>query len=199
MENQDLAAILENNFLAIIRTSTIFFVAGIALFNFTDIGKNFSIISLGTAFLLVTAIVVDYFIERYRIGKLGFRPRALVDIVAFLLIGVLFLIAWIIYSAWNTTPSTLNILAQEIEKEIQVANKDLLESIKKIDEKIFNVNQQLYPQLVAQQTAAQKEAVGQQMPEMDGNILGKNLAKAALQQQQQGMVYDAALAGAIAN
>ena len=199
MENQDLAAILENNFLAIIRTSTIFFVAGIALFNFTDIGKNFSIISLGTAFLLVTAIVVDYFIERYRIGKLGFRPRALVDIVAFLLIGVLFLIAWIIYSAWNTTPSTLNILAQEIEKEIQVANKDLLESIKKIDEKIFNVNQQLYPQLVAQQTAAQKEAVGQQMPEMAGNILGKNLAKAALQQQQQGMVYDAALAGAIAN
>ena len=199
MENQDLAAILENNFLAIIRTSTIFFVAGIALFNFTDIGKNFSIISLGTAFLLVMAILVDYFLERYRIGKLGFRPRALVDIVAFLLIGVLFLIAWIIYSVWNTTPSTLNILAQEIEKEIQVANKDLLESIKKIDEKIFNVNQQLYPQLVAQQTAAQKEAVGQQMPEMAGNILGKNLAKAALQQQQQGMVYDAALAGAIAN
>jgi hypothetical protein len=130
MNNLDLAALLESNFLSIIRSSTIFFVAGIALFNFTDKGKIFSIISLVIAFLLITAIVVDYFIERQRIGELGFRPRVIIDIVAYILIALAFLLIWIIYTVWQSQPSSIEFLAKDLEKEIRFANKELIANLK---------------------------------------------------------------------
>lgn len=122
MDNLDLAAILENNFLAYIRTSSLFFIAGLALFNFTNLGKNFSLISLTIGLILLISVVTDYFVERHRISKLGFHPRTVVDIMAFVLIAVIFLFMWVIYSAWRTTPTSISDLSKNIERELERGN-----------------------------------------------------------------------------
>ena len=122
MNNVDLAALLENNFLAYIRTSSLFFVAGLALFNFTNLGKNFSLISLTIGLLLIISVVVDYFFERSRIAKLGFYPRTIVDILAYILIAVIFLFMWVIYSAWNTTPTSIAELFKNFDYRNSTSN-----------------------------------------------------------------------------
>jgi hypothetical protein len=143
MDNADLAALLENNFLAYIRSSSFFFVAGIALFNFTDLGKNFSIIALIIGLLLLFSVVTDYFIERYRIAQLGFYPRPVVDIMAFAIIGVVCLIAWVIYTVWGTEQTSLGSLAKEVESEVEQANQQLIRNVKVIEDKIVSTNKDL--------------------------------------------------------
>ena len=66
---------LEDNFLAAIITSSIFFLAGISLTRFTDMGPVFSVVSLIAAFLLFTAIVTDYFSRRNRLDDDQQKPR----------------------------------------------------------------------------------------------------------------------------
>lgn len=139
----DLAAELENNFLAFIRTSSVFFVGAIALFNFTSSGKSFSLISIIIAIILLTAVTVDYFVERSKIAALGFFPRTIIDILAFALIGVLLLLWWIFYSIWTTPETSLGDLAREVEKEVQSANTELIKNVKDVEEKIIITNKNL--------------------------------------------------------
>ena len=143
MDNADLAALLENNFLSIVRTVSLFFVAGIALFNFTNLGKNFSIISLIIALVLLFTIVVDYFIERHRISQLGFYPRSVIDIMAFALIGLICLLIWIIYTVWHTSQVSLTELAREVETEIDLTNQRLVDNVKELENKIVDTNRDL--------------------------------------------------------
>ena len=197
MQQGDLAALLENNFLAIIRTSSLFFVAGIALFNFTDLGKNFSILSLLAAFLILVSILVDYFIERNRIAKLGFYPRALIDILAFILIGLLMMILWIVFQVWKTEPTSIGDIAREVEHEIQKANKELIETVKELNEKILLTNQTLISSI---QPVSVKTAIAHpaDLAKSESSKLSKNVAKSALEQQTK-TVYDSALAAIVSN
>ena len=143
MSNLDYGALLENNFLSELRTVSLFFVAGIALFNFTSSGKNFSIISLTLAIILLIAVDTDYFIERHRIKKLGFTPRILIDIIAFAIVAVILLLIWMLYSVWDTPQRSLSALAKEVEKEVEGANLELVKNIKEIEEKIVITNKKL--------------------------------------------------------
>ena len=143
MNEEDLAALLENNFLASVRTVTVLFVASIALFSFTSLGKTFSIISLSIALVLLFALVADYFIERNRIAQQGFFPRAIVDIIAFALVGVVLLLLWILYEVYNTEQTSLSDLAKEVEKEVERANTQLVETVKNIENAIISTNKDL--------------------------------------------------------
>ena len=122
----DLAAILESNVLTYIRVLGIFLIGSVALFNFSSWGKSFSLIALIIALLLSIALVVDYFVERYRIARLGFFPRKIVDILMFIMIGVIVLIVWIIFSVYHTEPISLTSLAREIEDKIEEVNRSNL-------------------------------------------------------------------------
>lgn len=133
MSNSDLGALLELDTLTFIRTMGIFLVLGIALYNFTDCGKIFSLISLSIALVLTITVTVNYFLERSKLPKLGFYPRVLVDIIMFVMIFVIFFIAWIIYVVLISDSVSLNQIVKEIEDKM-VTN---LQSIDKHIE-IFN-------------------------------------------------------------
>ena len=101
METQT-AKELEQNFLSAIITSSIFLVAGISLIRFTDMGPIFSVVSLLAAFFLFLAIVTDFFVKRKEVnGQDGQSTRTLIDILAYILIPVLLMIAWMIIVVWK--------------------------------------------------------------------------------------------------
>lgn len=128
--SQDLSAILEADTLTYIRTAGIFLVFCVALFNFTDTGKAFSIISLLISLVLFVSITVYYFHERNRIFPLGFKPKPLMDVLMFTMIAVIILILWILYTVWNTQPTSLSQIAKEIEEKIDESNKAQIDSLK---------------------------------------------------------------------
>lgn len=63
----DLGLLLDDLILGYMRVAGIFFVAGIALFNFTTWGKSFSLLSFFIAFLLIIASLIEFFMEKNRI------------------------------------------------------------------------------------------------------------------------------------
>ena len=65
-------------------------------------GPIFAIASLIAALLLFVALIVDYFVRRSRVNSNGERPRLLIDILVYILIPVLVLIAWMIVVVWRT-------------------------------------------------------------------------------------------------
>ena len=152
MSNSDLGALLELDTLTFIRTMGIFLVLGIALYNFTDCGKIFSLISLSIALVLTITVTVNYFLERSKLPKLGFYPRVLVDIIMFVMIFVIFFIAWIIYVVAHSQPISFTEIAKEIEdkmvtnlqsidKHIEILdNIKLRKSINKINQERNKVN-----------------------------------------------------------
>jgi hypothetical protein len=93
---------IEDNFLSAIITSSIFFLAGISLTKFTDLGPVFSVVSLLAAFLLFVAIVTDYFSRRNALDSDQQKPRVLIDVLAYILIPVLVLIVWMIVVVWRS-------------------------------------------------------------------------------------------------
>lgn len=139
----DLGLLLDDLLMDYIRVAGIFFVGGIALFNFTNFGKHFAIISFLIALVLCIAAVVDYYFERDRISKLGFSPRKVIDVLAFVTIGIVLLIVWVIYQVWQTEPSSLSTLIKEIEEEVDVTNERLISTIRELDEKIIETNKEL--------------------------------------------------------
>lgn len=179
---------LEVLFLTNIRSVTVLFVAGLALFNFTNLGKTFSIISLLGAFILLFTILADYFIQRKRISDLGFYPRAVIDIIAFVMVGVILLILWIIYTVWNQEPTSIGDLAKEVESEIQKANRELIESIKDVNEKILLTNQALISNIQGKHVDAPTFKSKLVDDQLSSGIVG------AVDEQQQNTVNLAALA-----
>jgi hypothetical protein len=124
------AEILENNALSYLRIIGIFLVVGIGVFNFTDSGKSFSLISLIISLILSIVVTVDYFKERQRISALGITPRKVVDILMFTMIGVILFICWIIYEVWRTEQTSLSKLVKEIEQKIDETNATNLAILK---------------------------------------------------------------------
>ena len=139
----DLGLLLDDLLLVYLRVAGIFFVGGIALFNFTKMGKYFSIISLLISLILIIAAVINYFIEKNRIAKLGFSPRKLIDILAYVMIGIAILNIWVIWEVFHTEQTSLGDIAREIEQEVDAANAELISNIRELDEKIIAGNQEL--------------------------------------------------------
>lgn len=134
----DLGLLLDELLLGYLRVAGIFFVGGIALFNFTKMGKQFSIISLTIALILVIAAVIEYFIEKNRIEKLGFSPRKLIDILAYVMIGIALLIIWVIYEVWYSEQTSLSDIAKEIEHEVDITNEELIKSIQEGNQELID-------------------------------------------------------------
>ena len=139
----DLGLLLDDLLMDYVRVAGIFFVAGIALFNFTNMGKMFSIFSLLIAFVLVVAAVIDYYVERNRIAKLGYSPRKLIDVLAVVMIGIAFLIIWVMFQVLHTEQTSLSIIVKEIEHEVDVTNEKLIANIRELDERIIATNREL--------------------------------------------------------
>lgn len=188
MDDVDIAILLENNVLQELRTIFVIFVLSVAVFNFTNLGKTFSIICLLGAFILLFTVIADYFIERRRISEFGFFPRPVVDIIAFVMIGVLLLILWILITVWNQEPTSIGDLAKEVETEIQKANRELIESIKDVNEKILLTNQALISNIQGKHVDAPTFKSKLVDDKLSSGIVG------AVDEQQQNTVNLAALA-----
>ncbi len=102
------------------RTVTIFFIAGIALYHFTSLGKPYTLVSFFLSLILMITMIVDYINRRKELRDKGLNPRLALDImVAVAVIGT-GLIAWIIYEVMrepyqNTPEQTKTIQYLEAE------------------------------------------------------------------------------------
>lgn len=131
-ENEDLALILEGDTLELIRIQGIFLVLSIALFSFSDKGKAFSIISLLISLTINILLIVNYYVTRHRIAKLGFTTRTFIEVIAVIMVFVALFTLWILYEVWKSTPpKSLTKIAEEIEDKIEAANK---ENVRRIEE-----------------------------------------------------------------
>ena len=75
------------------RTVTIFFIAGIALYHFTDFGKPYAIIAFSLSFILVITMIVDYILRRKELTAKGIEIKFTLDvIVAVMMIGLALII-----------------------------------------------------------------------------------------------------------
>lgn len=115
----DLWALLEADTLTYIRTAGIFLVFCVALFNFTDMGKAFSMVSLLISFILFTTVIVYYFNEKKKLADRGISSRPVIDIMMYSMVAVVLLILWILWVVWETTPISIGQIAKEIEDKIE--------------------------------------------------------------------------------
>lgn len=116
---EEVGSILESNFLNWVGAIGIFLIVGVALFNFTQKGKTFSILTYLIALFLIVVLLVDYYTERNKQIKKGNDVRVALDLLSFGIIATGLLVAWIIYEAWNTSSETgfrfpLSFIAGEI-------------------------------------------------------------------------------------
>ena len=79
------------------RTVTIFFIAGIALYHFTIDGKPYAIIAFLLTIVMVTTLIVDYILRRNELTSKGHEVRLPVDILVVTMIIGLVLILWVTY------------------------------------------------------------------------------------------------------
>lgn len=131
-ENEDLALLLEADTLELIRVQGIFLVLSIAIFAFTTRGKIFSIISLLISFAINITMVINYYMERNRIAKLGFYPKRITDIIAFIMFIVAIFTLWILYEVIQTEPVSLATIAKDIENKMIENNKIHTENLKEL-------------------------------------------------------------------
>ena len=80
------------------RTVTIFFIAGIALYHFTNFGKVYSIVAFSLSFVLVVTMIVDYILRRNEFTSKGNEVRLPLDImISVMMIGA----ALILFVLWE--------------------------------------------------------------------------------------------------
>jgi hypothetical protein len=85
----------EDLLLSWIRTVTIFFIAGIALYHFTKFGKPYAIIAFLLSLVLIVTMVVDYIMRRNELTSKGYTVRLPLDIMVSVMIVTIALILWI--------------------------------------------------------------------------------------------------------
>lgn len=96
-DNNDETERFEDLLLDWMRTVTIFFIAGIALYHFTKFGKPYAIVAFSLSFILVITMIVDYILRRNELTAKGNVVRLPLDImVAVMMVGA-GLILWIIW------------------------------------------------------------------------------------------------------
>lgn len=77
------------------RTATIFFIAGIALYHFTNFGKSYTIIAFMLTLILMMTVVVDYILRRNELTSNGHSVRLSLDVLISTMIVGIALIVWI--------------------------------------------------------------------------------------------------------
>ena len=80
-----------------VRTVTIFFIAGIALYHFTSFGKQYAIIAFVLSLILIVTMIVDYILRRNEHTSKGFTVRLPLDIIVAAMIigaGLIIAITW---------------------------------------------------------------------------------------------------------
>lgn len=91
-----------------VRTVTIFFIAGIALYHFTSFGKSYTIISFLLSIVLMVTMIVDYILRRNELTSQGISVRLPLDIiVGVMMVGtaLILMITWeVIIEPYNTSP-----------------------------------------------------------------------------------------------
>ena len=80
------------------RTVAIFFIVGIALYNFTPQGKYFAIMAFIISIIMIATMLVDYFQRRYILMKHGHSVRLALDILA---MGMLLALALVIMMTYH--------------------------------------------------------------------------------------------------
>ena len=100
------------------RTVTIFFIAGIALYHFTIDGKPYAIVAFFLTIVMVTTLIVDYILRRNEITSKGHDVRLSLDILVVTMIIGLALILWVTYDIM-TLPYKYNPLQQAQAIEIE--------------------------------------------------------------------------------
>ncbi len=107
MSDNDETEKFENLLLDWVRTVTIFFIAGLALYHFTIDGKPYAIIAFLITIIMVTTLIVDYLIRRNELTSKGHKVRLPLDILVVTMILGLVLILWVtfdvIYLPYNYT------------------------------------------------------------------------------------------------
>lgn len=125
--------VIEEILLEYIRVAGIFFVGGIALFNFTNLGKEFSIISLLIALVLIISSLVEFYYQKH---ENGIHTKTVTDVLAYVMVVIALLIVWVIYTVWHSEQTTLQSIAKEIEREVDITNAQLMKNIQQLDEKV---------------------------------------------------------------
>jgi uncharacterized membrane protein YidH (DUF202 family) len=98
------------------RTVTIFFIAGIALYHFTIDGKPYAVIAFLITILMVTTLIVDYILRRNEITSKGHEVRLPVDILVISMVLGLVLILWVTFDVIRL-PYNISPIAQAMELE----------------------------------------------------------------------------------
>ena len=110
MPDNDEIEKFENLLLDWVRTVTIFFIAGIALYHFTIDGKPYAIIAFLITIIMVTTLIVDYLIRRNELTSKGHEIRLPLDILVITMILGLVLILYVtfdvIFLPYNNTNGT---------------------------------------------------------------------------------------------
>lgn len=136
----DLAAILEADTLTYIRVMGIFLVVSIALFSFLEHGKTFSLIALIISLILGITITAYYFIERHRISTMGYYTKVPIDVLMYVMIGVILLNIWLLIEVWNAEPVSLVQIAEEIEQDIKRSDlHDVLNKMQQQNESLIKL------------------------------------------------------------
>ena len=79
------------------RTVTIFFIAGLALYHFTIDGKRYAIIAFTLTIFMVATMIIDYFLRRRELTNRDIPIKASLDIMVSIMIIGLALVAWVTY------------------------------------------------------------------------------------------------------
>ena len=79
------------------RTTTIFFIAGIALYHFTSLGKPYSIIAFCLSLVLMITMIIDSISRRNDLAKNGIKPRLALDIIIAVMVLAVLLVIWVTY------------------------------------------------------------------------------------------------------
>lgn len=87
----------ENLMLNWSRTATIFLLSGIALYHFTSLGKQYSIIAFLLTIILIGTMVIDYVARRNELTSKGIDIRISLDIIVAVMIIAIALILSIIW------------------------------------------------------------------------------------------------------
>jgi len=134
-EDADLALLLEADTYLLIRVLGIFLIGSIAFITFTSKGKIFSIISLLISFAINVTLIVNYYMEKDRIAKLGFYPKTITEIIVIIMIFVALFTLWILYEVMQTEPVSLATIAKDIETKMSENNAIYLENLRSLSGK----------------------------------------------------------------
>lgn len=134
---------LEQILLNYVRVAGIFFLGGIALFGFTNYGKEFSIISLIFSLVLCIASLVEFWDERNKIIESGIYPRGIVDFLAFFIVVFCIFTIWVIYVVWKSEQTSLFEIVKDFEEDVDITNIELIKAIYESNQEVVNAIQGL--------------------------------------------------------